>query len=87
MAKITHEDEDITHLIQGIERFTKNTKTVYSNGFLEVVLVFAIVLILVPITSFIFVISMRILRDVQPAPKCSLSLTTRYAQEIQTVSL
>lgn len=87
MGKITLEEDEITQLIAGIERSTRTTKTIYSNGLIEVVLVFAIILILVPITSFIFVISTRILRDVQPAPKCSLSLTTRYAQEIRTVRL
>lgn len=86
MAKITHEDEDISHLVAGIERFTRTTKTIYSNGFIEVVSALGIALILVPITCFIFVISMRVLREIDPPVKCSLSLTTRYAIELGRLS-
>jgi hypothetical protein len=86
MGKITHEDEDIDHLITGIEKFTRTTKTVYSNGFVEVVSAVGIALILIPITCFIFVISMKILREIDPPAKCSLSLTTRYAIELGRLS-
>jgi hypothetical protein len=90
MGKITHEDEDIDHLIAGIEKFTRTTKTVYSNGFVEVISAVGIALILIPITCFIFVISMKILREIDPPAKvpiqCSLSLTTRYAIELGRLS-
>ena len=83
MPKMIEQDEEFSQLIGAIERSTRTTKTVYSNGFLEVILAFGIVLILIPVSIFVLKVSMQILRE--PA-KCSLLPATRYATELGRIS-
>ena len=82
MLKPIQEDEDFTTMIDGYNRSIRSTKTVYSNGLFEVFFVIFLAMILIPIGAFMFSGAIVILRQIQTPPKCSVSLVTRYAQEI-----
>ena len=82
MTRPTLEDEDFTTTIDGYNRSIRTTKTVYSNGLFEVFFVIFLAMILIPIGAFMFSGAIVILRQIQTPPKCSVSLTTRYAVEL-----
>ena len=74
-----HEETD---WIDGYRSSSRNTKTVTSNGLGEVFCVVAGILLIIPIGAFLISGAIVILRQVQTPPKCSESLTTRYAVEL-----
>lgn len=82
MLRPTLEDEDFTTTIDGYNRSIRTTKTIYSNGLFEVFFAISLAMILIPIGAFFISGAIVILRQVQTPPKCSVSLTTRYAVEL-----
>ena len=82
MIRPTLEEEDLSVIVSGIERSTRTTKTVYSNGLFEALFALCLVMILIPIGAFFISGAVVILRQVQAPPKCSVSLTTHYAVEL-----
>ena len=82
MLRPTLEDEDFTTTIDGYNRSIRTTKTIYSNGLFEALFALCLFMILIPIGAFFISGAIVILRQVQTPPKCSVSLTTRYAVEL-----
>ena len=76
------EEEDFTQSIAGIEQSNRSSKTVYSNGLSEVFFTLCLIMLLIPIGAFVIGGAVVILRQIQAPPKCSVSLTTRYAIEL-----
>ena len=82
MLKPTLEEDDFSVIVSGIERSTRNTKTVHSSGLFEALFALCLIMILIPVGAFFISGAIVILRQVQTPPRCSVSLTTRYAVEL-----
>jgi hypothetical protein len=75
-----------TEMFDGYQASRTVSKTVYSNGFIEMLTALSLVLLMIPISALILGGSVIILRQLQTPAKCSELLTTRYAIELGRLS-